>query len=68
MTVAIKYALCSQCPEAYPIDDSGMRVCQVCGGELFFLSPCCQAQFTRKNATRCPVCGEKVRDVTQQTA
>jgi len=66
MTEKKKYALCSKCDEAYVIDASGMELCQVCGGELIFMSPCCMMQFERKNAVLCPKCGKRVRGFTEE--
>jgi len=66
MATTTKYALCTECNEGYPIDDSGDEGCQMCGGKLMFLSPCCEVQFKRRHATHCPRCRKRVRGVTAE--
>jgi len=61
-----KYALCTGCSKAYPIRDVEMNFCQVCLSPLIFLSPCCEAQFTDKEAIGCKVCGKQVRGFTDE--
>ena len=61
-----KYALCTECSKAYPIKHSEMNFCQVCLAKLLFMSPCCCAQFTDKDAVGCPVCGKRVRGFTDE--